>query len=327
MGAAERDSKEGAGIGVADSSVLFRSRVLFLTGKGGTGKTTLAAAVAKLAASQGRRTVLCELDSQRPSLTAIFQRIPAYQPVEVGPKLSICNVEWMPALDDWLADLVGAGRIVRMIMKNRMISIFLEATPGARDLMLLHRVVRLAESYDLVVVDMPASGNAAGMLSVVGTSRRLFDAGPIRRCAEEIDALLARPDTNLVLVGLPEEMVVNETVETRERIRAEIPALAQPLILLNRATPASFSVAERGLLHALGEQGDVGVDAAELVEAGLWEERLELATTEALLRLREVGPVVVLPVLARGEGAAKVVTQLTAALARQSKVRVDLVGG
>lgn len=309
-----------------DSSVLFRSRVLFMTGKGGTGKTTLAAAVAKLAAAQGRRTLLCELDSQRPSLTAIFSRVPSYLPVVVGENLSICNVEWMPALDDWLADLVGAGRIVRMIMKNRMISIFLEATPGARDLMLLHRVAKLAERYDLVVVDMPASGNATGMLSVVSTSRRLFDTGPIRRCAEDIDTMLARPDTNLVLVALPEEMVVNETRETRARIQAEVPRLRQPLILLNRATPVTLSAEERLLLDQLASSAELGVDGRELVEAGRWEERLECATAEALERLRALAPVVVLPVLARGEGAARVAGQLTAALARQSRVKVDLVG-
>ena len=310
----------------ADSSVLFRSRVLFLTGKGGTGKTTLGAAIGRLAASQGRRTLVCELDNQRSSLTAIFGKAPTYQPVEVAKNLSICNIEWMPALDDWLADLVGAGRIVRMIMKNRMISIFLEATPGARDLMLLHRVVKLSQAFDLVVVDMPASGNAAGMLSVVGTSRRLFDAGPIRRCAEEIDAMFSRADTNLALVGLPEEMVVNETMETRARIHAELPGLRQPLVLLNRATPATLTAEERTVINQLGELAELGVDARELVEAGRWEERLESATAEALSRLRAIAPVVVLPVLARGEGAARVVGQLTAALARQSRVKVDLVG-
>lgn len=331
-----------SGVGSADSSLLFRSRVLLLTGKGGTGKTTLAAATARFAAAQGRKTLLCELDNQRPSLTAIFGKVPTYEPQRVesgaptGPgsraaaALSICNIEWMPALDDWLADLVGVGRIVRMIMKNRMISIFLEAAPGARDLMLLHRVVRLAEQFDLVVVDMPASGNAAGMLSVVSTARRLFDSGPIRRCAEEIDAMLRRPDTNLVVVSLPEEMVVNETMETRARIAAEVPGLRQPLVLLNRATPASLTPGEQELLSRL-DQADVGSEARELVEAGLWEERLERATAEALTRLRgdagRSGPsVVVLPVLGRGEGAAKVVGQLTAALARQSRARVDLVG-
>lgn len=315
-----------------DSGLLIRSRVLLLTGKGGTGKTTLAAAVARLGAAAGRRTLLCELDNQRPSLTAIFGRAPVYEPhpVDAGPgaraPLSVCNIEWMPALDDWLADMVGVGRIVRMIMKNRMVGIFLEATPGARDLMLLHRVVRLASQYDLVVVDMPASGNATGMLSVVGTARRLFDTGPIRRCADEIDALLRRADTQLAVVALPEEMVVTETMETRARIAAEVPGLRLPMVLLNRATPASLSPDEHALLDAL-EAAELGADAQELIEAGRWEQRLEAATTEALARLGADGiRALVLPVLARGEGAARVVAQLTAALARASRTRVDLIG-
>lgn len=137
--------------------------------------------------------------------------------------------------------------------------------------------------------------------------------------------MFARPDTNLVLVALPEEMVVNETLETRARVHAEIPALRQPLVLLNRATPATLSAGERSLLDQLGAQ-ELGVDARELVEAGRWEERLETATAEALSRLRAIAAVVVLPVLARGEGAARVVGQLTAALARQSHAKVDLVG-
>ena len=70
----------------------------------------------------------------------------------------------------------------------------------------------------------------------------------------------------------------------------------------------------------------VGANTRELVEAGRWEERLETATAEALSRLRAIAAVVVLPVLARGEGAARVVGQLTAALARQSHAKVDLVG-
>jgi hypothetical protein len=120
-------------------------------------------------------------------------------------------------------------------------------------------------------------------------------------------------------------MVVNETVETRGRVTAELPRLHQPLVLLNRATPATLSDGERALLDQL-EGGELGVEARELVDAGRWEERLESATAEALGRLRAVVPVALLPVLARGEGAARVVGQLTAALARQSRAKVDLVG-
>jgi cellulose biosynthesis protein BcsQ len=312
----------------ADSAVLFRSRVLFVSGKGGTGKTSVAAAVGRLAASQGRRTLVLELDNQRPSLTSIFGTRPAYAPVEVARNLSIANVEWVDALGDWLEDIVSLPRVVRLIMKNHIVSVFLEATPGARDLVVLWRVMTLARSYDLVVVDMPASGNATAMLSVAHTARRLFDAGPIRRCADDLVNLYHQADTRLVLVALPEEMVVNETIETTRKVRTDLAPLRVPLVLLNRATMPSLSEAEKVMLGALLALPTDGL-AREVVEAGRWEAELEQATADSLARLRADLdlPVLVLPVLARGEGAQRVVGQLTSALGRASSVPIDLRGG
>lgn len=312
----------------ADSAALFRSRVLFVSGKGGTGKTSVAAAIGRLAASQGRKTLVVELDNQRPSLTSIFGVKPTYAPAEVAKNLSITNVEWVDALGDWLEDIVSLPRVVRLITKNHLVSVFLEATPGARDLVVLWRVMALARSYDLVVVDMPASGNAVAMLSVAHTARGLFDTGPIRRVADDLVNLYGQPDTRVVLVALPEEMVVNETIETTRKVRTNLAPLRVPMVVLNRATPPSLSDAERGLLEGLLAAPTEGL-AREVVEAGRWEAELEQSTADALLRLREglSIPVLVLPVLARGEGALRVVGQLTSALARVSSVPVDLRGG
>ncbi len=311
----------------ADAAVLFRSRVLFVSGKGGTGKTTLAAAVARLASAQGRRTLAVELDAQRPSFTAIFGRAPTYQPVEVAPNLSIANLTWLESLDDWLRTIVSVPRVVRLITHNRVVGLFLEATPGARDLAVLSRVMQLAAQYDLVVVDMPASGNAVAMLSIAHTAQRLFDTGPIRRCADDLVSLYARPDTRVVLVALPEEMVVNETIETARRVAADLPPLTVPLVLLNRATPPSFAPEESALLAALLRSHADGL-AREVLEAGRWEAELERATGEAEQRLKEdlAVPVLVLPALARGEGVRRIVNQVTSALARKSSIPVDLRG-
>lgn len=312
----------------ADSAVLFRSRVLFVSGKGGTGKTSVAAAVGRLAAAQGRRTLVLELDNQRPSLTSIFGVRPGYAPTEVSRNLSIANVVWEEALGDWLEDIVNLPRVVRLIMRNHIVHVFLAATPGARDLVMMWRVMFLARSYDLVVVDLPASGNATAMLSVAFTARRLFDAGPIRRCADDLVALYGQADTRIVLVALPEEMVVNETVETTRKIRSELAPLRVPMVLLNRATPPTLSLNERALLEAMLLVPTSGL-TREVIEAGRWEAGLEAATADAQARLAadlDV-PVMTLPVLARGEGALKVVAQLTAALGRNSSVPVDLRGG
>ncbi len=305
-----------------DLSVLVGSGVLFVTGKGGVGKTTLSAAIGRLAAGQGKRTLVLEVDNQHPTLPAIFGTPTAYEPVEVERNLSIANIAWAPALEDWVESIVSMRRLVRLIMKNRVVSLFLQVTPGARDLVMLWRTHQLASRYDLVVVDLPASGNAVAMLSVPLTAERLFPSGPIRRCADELLSLYARRDTAAVLVALPEEMVVNETLETSAKLLRDVRGLRVPLILLNRASVPSFTDAERSLLAALEALPIGDPVAADVLAAGRWEESLEAATAEAQTRLKEAGrPVVVLPAVSRRDGARRTTQMLVAALARLAGLR------
>jgi hypothetical protein len=123
-------------------------------------------------------------------------------------------------------------------------------------------------------------------------------------------------------------MVVNETIETTRKVRTDLAPLRVPLVLLNRATMPSLSEAEKVMLGALLALPTDGL-AREVVEAGRWEAELEQATADSLARLRADLdlPVLVLPVLARGEGAQRVVGQLTSALGRASSVPIDLRGG
>lgn len=310
-----------------DPGPLFRSRVLFVSGKGGVGKTTVAAAVGRLSAALGRRTLVVEVDNQHPSLPVIFGKPAVYEPAEVEKNLSVSNITWAHALEDWVESIVSMRRLVRLIMKNRVVSLFLQVTPGARDLVMLWRISELARQYDQVIVDMPASGNAVAMLTVPLTAERLFPSGPIRRCAEDLLALYARPDTQLVLVALPEEMVVNETQETLARLLEGIPSLRIPMVLLNRASMPTLSGRERALLRQLDGEGLQGA-AAEVLAAGAWEEALEAATGDALSRLAGAArPILTLPALSRNEGARRIAGQVASHLARTGGLRVDLRGG
>jgi Mrp family chromosome partitioning ATPase len=310
-----------------EAAALFRGGVLFVTGKGGVGKTTVAAAIGRIAANEGRRTLVLEVDNQHPTLPAIFGAATAYEPVEVEKNLSIANIAWGPALEDWVESIVSMRRLVRLIMKNRVVSLFLQVTPGARDLVMLWRTQQLAARYDLVIVDLPASGNAVAMLSVPLTAERLFPTGPIRRCADELLALYARPDTAAILVALPEEMVVNETLETAARLLGEVRGLRVPLIVLNRASVPTYTEGERALLAALEAAPGLSEEVGDLLAAGRWEETLEAATGEALARLRGAGrPLLMLPAVSRREGARRTTQMLAAALARLAGVRAPRAG-
>lgn len=301
---------------------LLSQRLLFITGKGGTGKTTLASAIGRLAAERGKKTLICEIDIQKPSLTPVFGVVPTWQPQWVGKNLAVCNLEWHAALEEWLERTVPGQRVVKLILSNPVVQIFLDATPGSREVVILSKIASLTESWDLVIVDMPASGHALGMLRVPNLALRLMSAGPIRKRAEEVLSLFARRDTALVLVALPEEMVVNETVETYNAIRGEVPRLNIPAVVLNRAAAPSLNQDERALLSRLVDAHLPSPEAHELLVAGQWEAGLEQDTSEAMSRLgAEIG-VSVLPFPRLGTlggfegGPERVVQQLASALAR-----------
>jgi anion-transporting ArsA/GET3 family ATPase len=303
-------------------SRLFQSKLVFVTGKGGTGKTTLAAALARVTAEKGRRTLLCEVDCIRPALTAIFGLAPTFAPQRAAPNLDLCNITWHEALELWLEEVVPAQRIVKMILGNRIAQTFLDATPGAREIMVMARVLQLSRQYDSVVVDMPASGHAAGIFQTPHVAVSLMPAGPVGQLGRDLLQLYRSPATSLVVVGLPEEMVVNETLELGERLKREVPELHAPTIVLNRSATPTLTSEERQLLLRLSEAG-LGPEAGELLLAGRWEAGLEASTAEALGRLQaEVeGRVVVLPRLgALGGfegGPERVVRQVSLALLRQ----------
>ncbi len=272
---------------------LLGSRLLFVTGKGGTGKTTAALAFARAAVSQGRRVCLVEVDNQRPSLTEYYGVRPNFEPAVVSPGLAICNVTWLEALEEWLARFVPVQRVVRLILGNRMVRMFLDVTPGSREVVTFARLMQLLEGYDLVVVDMPASGHAVSFFRVFSSATTLFPAGPVRRTMDEALARIARHDTRLVLCALPEEMVVNETIETWAKLREVAPLLGVPLVLLNQAMAPVLSEAEHSLLGRLAEAIGHGREdaeqgpALELVRAGFWEAEREQATAAAEQRLRD----------------------------------------
>jgi len=298
-------------------------RLILLTGKGGTGKTSVAAALGRLGAAEGRRTLVVEIDTQHSALAEVFGVTPGYEPTEVLPGVWGANLTFGPALVDWLDQTVRAAKIVKLILANQMVQLFLEATPGAREIVILSKVVALLEQFDQVVVDMPASGHAINLLKVPTTAVRLMRTGPIHDRSVEILEALNAQSTALGIVALPEEMVVNETVELYGKLQQLGSRLQVPLVFLNRCAAPTMTEDEHILLHRLSEIEDLAPEAEELLQAGRWDASLERATADSLGRLHgEIGVGVVpfprLGVLGGFDGGPeKVVLQMSAALRRR----------
>jgi anion-transporting ArsA/GET3 family ATPase len=265
---------------------LLSSSLVMVTGKGGTGKTTIASALALLGAGMGRRTVLCEIDNQRSSLQAIFNTPVNFDPKMVTKRLEICNIDFDTALTTFVHNIVPIKRIVKKITTNRVIKKFLDFTPGSRELVLMSHLNTLVKNYDLVVVDMPASGHAFSMLDVIRSARGLFRSGPVLALAKNLTKLLESQSARLAFVVLPEEMVVNETLETMEKMYSYRLIGGDPAIFLNKSIPVTSNMNERILLREL-EGLELDKAATDFVNAGLWEARLESASALSKSRLKE----------------------------------------
>ncbi|MFH1604286.1 MAG: ArsA family ATPase, partial [Pseudomonadota bacterium] len=201
---------------------LLQRRLLFVTGKGGTGKTSLCAALALVAARAKKTVCLAETDP-RSVFADVFGQPVEFKPREVAPGISATNIDFLRALANYLGESVSAERVISALLRNRLVRLFLDATPAAREMVVLHRIFQLTTRFDLVLVDLPASGHSTTMLGTPQTALRIFRVGPVRRRALEMQELLADPRRcELLLVSLPEEMSVNETLETYHRARHDL---------------------------------------------------------------------------------------------------------
>ncbi|MBF6621210.1 MAG: hypothetical protein ITG02_13400 [Patulibacter sp.] len=204
---------------------LFDRRLLLVTGKGGTGKTTVAAALALLAARSGKRVLLAEIAGER--LSALFAHRPVgHHETPVGDGISLLSIDPIAAAHEFLRSQVG-GAVHRLMFQNRLFDVTMTAAPGLREVCTMDRIWDAARAdrgrrkptYDLVIVDAAATGHAMAMLRSPTTYANLARGGPIRKRADEIGALIRDERRTAVVLGaLPEETPVNETLETAAQL-------------------------------------------------------------------------------------------------------------
>ena len=270
---------------------LFDHRLIFVTGKGGVGKSTVAVLLGLVAARRGLRTIVAELHSQERVQGTFAHHGERFSEVELAPGLFTISIEAERAMDEYLR--VKAGVLGHALGSSRLFQTLTLATPGMRELLSIGKVWELAQlqrrtagaaPYDLVIVDAPATGHGVGMLRTPKKFADMALVGPIAHQGRQIAAMIYdRRRTAVVAVATPEEIPVNETLSLREALANEDLALA--LVIANGVYPTRFD--KRGvdaLEHSLGHTDDALAAAA--VRAALSEHARSETQRAQLDRLR-----------------------------------------
>ena len=228
------------------------ARVIFVTGKGGVGKTTVAAALGQYAARLGHRTLIVETASDG-RLAALF----AHRALDGTPRrlragLDAVRVDARQLVEQYFARLLRFQWLSNRLLSSNTFNALTAAAPGITEFLLLEKLLDWIDpglglrrrGYAVVIVDGPATGHALKLLRTPRTLATMVPGGPLGRTARHLLALLAdHTRSQVLLVSLPEEMAVRETIETHQALEGDLALhVARPII--NRVFPRHFTTAE-----------------------------------------------------------------------------------
>ncbi|HUW02453.1 MAG TPA: ArsA family ATPase, partial [Acidimicrobiales bacterium] len=203
---------------------LLDRRLIFVTGKGGVGKTAVASGLALLAAERGKRTLVCEVDAKG-NLADFFETGPTtFAPREIATGLFAMSMNTEESLKEYLSLQLKLPLLAKIGPLASAFDFVANAAPGVKEILTVGKLafeVR-EENYDLVVVDASATGHIVGQLAAPQAINELVQVGMVRDQTGWMLDILGDPDvTGAVIVAAPEEMPVNETIELAGRIAKE----------------------------------------------------------------------------------------------------------
>ncbi len=280
--------------------------MVFVTGKGGVGKTTVAVALGLRAAAEGKRTIVCEVSAQE-NASRIFEHTEiGFHEVEVAENLWSISIDPDESMREYVLLQLKVRAMRDMLFRSRIFNYLAAATPGLKELVTIGKIWELAQldrkvksgrKYDLVIVDAPATGHGIGFLQTPRTFAAIARVGPIHSQAQQLDRLITDQEhTGVAIVALPEEMPVNESAALEHDLREEV-GVAVDRVYMNGLYPERFSNQEAERLTELSGGEDGAVRAA--ARAALSEHNRARSQRAQLARLRRrvEAPVKTLPFL------------------------------
>jgi anion-transporting ArsA/GET3 family ATPase len=270
-------------------------RLLFVTGKGGVGKSTVALALGLAAARRGKRAIICEIASQEHASRVFHRNEVGYHEVEIADDLFAISIDPDEAMREYVLLQVKVKAMRDLLFRTKIFTYLAAATPGLRELVTIGKIWELAlderkvkrgRPYDLVIVDAPATGHGIGFLETPRTFARIAKVGPMNAQANALDSFICNHRrTGVVLVSLPEEMPVNESAQLEERLLDEV-GVSVDRVYMNGLYPERFSEEEAARLESVTANGNGSVAAA--IGAATGQYQRALSQRRQLARLREL---------------------------------------
>jgi anion-transporting ArsA/GET3 family ATPase len=262
-------------------TALLDLELVFVTGKGGVGKTTVAAAIAEVAARRGQRVLVCEMDAKGALATAFEVTQLEFEPTEVEPGLFAMSMNTEDALQEYLRLFVKIPFIGRIGPLASTFDFVADAAPGVKEILAIGKLTFEVKEhhYDLVVVDAEASGHVVSQIGAPKVIADLVQVGVVKDQTQWMLDILEDPRrTGVAVVTTSEEMPVTESIELLERLTTET-GTHPVAVIANRVLPEIFDddderdVAGRVpeamdvLTDAVGDGVRAVVDAATIVES------------------------------------------------------------
>lgn len=220
---------------------LLSHKLIMVSGKGGTGKTLVAASLAKLAAEQGKRVLLAESCDSTQLSPLVGQNLGSHQQTQISSHLFAINLNSRECFREYVEDHLGLKQLYRRVFNHRIMKSFVEAIPGLNEIMILGKICNSlrpgsdGHSFDMVILDAPASGHFYGLVSTPDAIVSSGLTGPLMNEINKIRQYLANPELcTSLLVAIPEALVINETLEFLEKLQ-QSKFISVGGVLLNRS--------------------------------------------------------------------------------------------
>lgn len=235
--------------------------MIFVGGKGGTGKSTIAASLSLLAARSRKRVLAIDVDAKGDLASALGSHPVGFEPHMVQPGVSALRLQPEEAFQEYLRLYFKIPRFARLTPLAHVFDFIATGVPGPRDMLVVGKIAYEQRRrqrngrpmWDLIIVDSAASGHLVAHLTAAHNMLTLVRGGLIRNQVEWIDQMVRDHERSTVVIcALPEEMAVVEAIELHKRLQEEA-GIAVDACLLNRMVTAPVTASQRRLATAMSD--------------------------------------------------------------------------